>query len=411
MAANQCEQMYARFCNVMPYGSSTCSKAAALLPEEPAVAERAKGCRVWDVDGREFIDFRNGLGPITLGYCYPAVDAAIRAQLDRGIIFSHPHRLEGEVAELITEVIPCAEQARFLKTGGEANAACFRIARAFTGREHIIQIGYNGWLNSLAAGGQFRPGQVSENVPTGVPAGLASVHHGAAWGNIATVEKYFESLPDEIAAVAVSAAYADMPAGESFYPALRKLCDKFGALLIFDEIVTGFRVALGGVQEYFGVTPDLAVFAKGIANGMPLSVYCGRREVMSVCDRGGKTVISSTYGGEALSLAAAREVIRIYREEDVISALWRKGEAIWGTLNACLAKRGIPLQWRGFWPCPQLVATEGASSGMISDFLRAAYRNGVSLYTIGYVNFSHSEADLEEALGRLDRAAAELVQE
>jgi glutamate-1-semialdehyde 2,1-aminomutase len=408
MTTTRSADYFARISKVMPYGSSTASKAALYPPEEPTLVERAAGCRVWDVDGREFIDFRNGLGPITLGYTYPAVDEAVREQLARGIIFSHPHRLECEVAELLTEVIPCAEQVRFLKTGGEANAACFRLARAFTGREHIVQIGYNGWLNSLAAGGQYRPGVAAANVPAGVPAGLAGVHHSAGWNDLAGVERLFELLPGQIAAVCVAASYADMAAGASFYPALRELTRKHGALLIYDEIVTGFRVALAGVQEYFGVTPDLAVFAKGVANGMPLSVFCGRREVMSLCDRGGRAVISSTYGGECLSLAAAKAVISVYREQDVVGHLWRQGEAVWGGVNRLCAQYQIPLSLRGFWPCPQFTPQAGAPADLLPRLFRAACRHGVVLYNVSYVNFSHRDADVAEALERLERALREL---
>jgi len=162
MVTGSNQEWYERLQQVMPFGSSTCSKKAQYLPDEPSVIVRGKGCRVWDAEGREFIDFRNSLGPITLGYRFSAVDDAIREQLDNGIIFGHPHPLECEVAEMLCEVVPCAEQARFLKTGGEAMAACIRLARAFTGRDHVIQIGYNGWINSLASGARVLPGQVPE---------------------------------------------------------------------------------------------------------------------------------------------------------------------------------------------------------------------------------------------------------
>lgn len=408
MASTRCDDFADRLGRIMPYGSSTASKAATYRPEEPTAVERARGCRVWDVDGREFIDFRNGLGPITLGYCYPAVDVAIREQLDRGIGFSYPHRLECEVAELLAGIIPCAEQVRFLKTGGEAMAACIRLARAFTGREHVVQIGYNGWVNSVAAGGLHRPGVAAENVPAGVPAGLAAVHHAADWNDVAGVSRLFELLPGQIAAVCVAAAYADIAAGKTFYPALRELTNRHGALLVYDEIVTGFRVSLAGVQQYFGVTPDLAVFAKGVANGMPLSVYCGRREVMSLCDRGGSASISSTYGGECLSLAAAKAVIGVYRRQDVVGHLWRQGEALWGGLERLFRQCGVPLTLKGFWPCPQFLPEPGTPADLLPRFLRAACRHGVTLYTVPYVNFSHQDADIAEALARLERAVSDL---
>ena len=394
-----------RLQRIMPFGSSTCSKKADHMPEAPGVIVRGQGCRVWDADGREFIDFRNALGPVTLGYRFPAVDQAIREQLERGILFGHPHPLECEVAERLCEVIPCAEQARFLKTGGEAVAACIRLARFCTGREHVIQIGYNGWLNSLAAGGRVLPGQTAASAPPGVPPSLSALHHAAGWNDLAGIEELFSALPGPVAAVVVAASYPEMAKGAEFYPALRRLTTERGALLIFDEIVTGFRVAVGGVQQHFGVVPDLAVFAKGMANGMPLAVYAGRREFMSRLDT---VIVSVTHGGEALSLAAAKAAIATYENEDVIGHLWRQGEAFGAGLNRLFAAHSIPAEVQGLWPCPQMRFLPEAPDGLEDRFYRAAYRNGVSLYGVNYVNFAHQPADIAEALERLDRAGAEL---
>ncbi|MBP1996873.1 aspartate aminotransferase family protein [Paenibacillus eucommiae] len=400
------QQWTERLNQVIPWGSSTCSKAPQLVPEEPGVIVRGERCRVWDADGKEYIDFRNGLGPITLGYQFPAVDEAIRAQLANGIIFGHPHPLECEVAEMLCAQIPCAEQARFLKTGGEALAATIRIARFYTGRDHIIQIGYNGWVNSLAAGGAQLPGQRSATVP-GVPQALSSLHHAAQWNDLEEVERLFNEYTGQIAAVVIAADYAAIAQGETFYPALRELTRKEGSLLIFDEIVTGFRIALGGVQEYFNVVPDLAVFSKGMANGMPIAAYVGAKEVMAACDKGG-TVISSTFGGETLSLAAAKSCLTVYSNQDVVRHLWLQGERMWGGLQDIFAEFGVPIEIRGFWPCPAFSVGSGADGSILQQFFRLAYKHGVSLYNVSYVNFSHQTADIDEALGRLRGACAEM---
>lgn len=397
-----------RFCARIPWGSSTCSKAPVYMPEEPAAIVKGKGCRVWDTDGREFIDFRNGLGPITLGYQYPAVDDAIRSQLENGIIYGQPHFLECEVAEMLCEVIPCAEQVRFLKTGGESIAACIRIARAYTGKEHIIQVGYNGWLNSLAPGGRRLPGQTSGNSIPGVPECLSSLHHTAEWNNMDELRDIFDKCHNNIAAVVIAADYENMAQGNSFYPEIRDFTTKNKSLLIFDEIVTGFRIAIGGVQEYFKVKPDMAVFSKGMANGMPLSIYAGKKEVMSVCDKGGKVVISSTFAGEALSLAAAKAAVTTYMTKDVIGHLWKQGEKMWSSVNALLEEYKIPLKYVGFWPCPAIVSLKNGTPEIKDSFFRAAYRHGVSLYNVSYVNFSHSDSDIHEALERLKNACKEV---
>jgi glutamate-1-semialdehyde 2,1-aminomutase len=375
------------------------------MPEEPGVIVRGDGCRVWDADGREYIDYRNGLGPITLGYRFPAVDAAIREQLDRGIIFGHPHPVEGEVAELICEVVPCAERARFLKTGGEAVAACIKLARYHTGRDHVVQIGYNGWLNSLARGARIRPREVVRSAPAGVPEALAALHHTADWNDVERLQGLFGEIGGQVAALVVAADYARMPEGESFYPFLRALCDRHGAVLVFDEIVTGFRVATAGVQEHFGVTPDLSVFAKGVANGMPLGVYCGKAEIMEKLD---KAVVSSTYGGEALSLAAAKACIQTYRSEPVIKHLWRQAERAWSGLDGLFRQHGVPCRMKGLWPCMTIAFGQDAPPDLEDRFYRAAYSHGVSLYQIPYVTYSHQDSDIDETLERMEKAVREL---
>lgn len=377
---------------VMPVGSSTNSKAPTLLPEEPEVIVRGRGCRVWDDRGREFIDYRCALGPVTLGYADPTVDAAIRAQLDDGILFGHPHPLETTTAELFCSLVPGAEAARFLKTGGEALAAIIRIARAHTGRDRVVQIGYNGWLNSLAAGARVLPGATTDAVP-GVPAALAALHHAVDWDDRDTLDRLFLTRGSEIAMILVAADYPAIPEAAGFYRYLRDLADRHGALLAYDEMVTGFRVALGGMAEATGVLPDLSVFGKGIANGMPLAVYCGRREVLGVLDRG-EVVVTSTYGGETLSLAAATATMTAIRDRDVIARLLASGTRLQNGMNSVFAEAGSDIRLVGHPACPQFVGADAE----IQAFLRAAFRHGLSFYRVVYVNAAHTEDDIDETL-------------
>ncbi|UNK70756.1 aminotransferase class III-fold pyridoxal phosphate-dependent enzyme [Microbacterium sp. H1-D42] len=388
---------------VMPVGSSTNSKAPALLPEEPEVIVRGRGCRVWDDRGREFIDYRNALGPVTLGYADARVDAAIRAQLDDGILFGHPHPLETTTAELFCSLVPGAEAARFLKTGGEALAALIRIARAHTGHDRIVQIGYNGWLNSLAPGARVLPGATSAQVP-GVPAALAELHHAVDWDDRETLDELFAAHGSQIALILVAADYPSVPGATDFYRHLRATADAHGALLGYDEMVTGFRVALGGMAEFTGVLPDLSVFGKGVANGMPLSVYCGRRDVLSVLDRG-EVVVSSTYGGETLSLAAASATMSAMRDDGVIPHLHAAGARLQTGMNALFAAAGVELRLVGHPTCPQFVAED---ERMLQTFLRAAFRHGLSFYRVVYVNAAHTDADIDETLQRVHAALAEV---
>jgi glutamate-1-semialdehyde 2,1-aminomutase len=371
------------------------------MPEEPGVIVRGEGCRVWDADGREFIDYRGGLGPVTLGYRFPAVDEAIRRQLESGIVFGQPHPVEGEVAEIICEVIPCAERARFLKTGGEAVAACIKLARYHTGRDHVVQVGYNGWLNSLAPGTRAVPSLKTSGTPPGVPRALSELHRTASWGDVAGLERVFDEWGAKIAALVIASDYDNIERGKGFYEAARELTQRHDAVLVYDEIVTGFRVALGGVQEHFGVVPDLAVFAKGVANGMPLSVYCGRAEIMDKLD---KAIVSSTYGGDALSLAAAKATIQTYTSQDVIGHLWEKGRRLADGLNGMFRGQSVPIECRGYMCCPTFCLLEGAPRELAARFFRACYGHGVSFYQTSYPTFSHQDADVDETIERVEEA-------
>jgi glutamate-1-semialdehyde 2,1-aminomutase len=243
----------------------------------------------------------------------------------------------------------------------------------------------------------------------GVPLVISNLHHACGWNDLDSLERIFMEHEGEIAAVIIAADYSRMQEGVSFYPAVRKLADRHGSLLIFDEIVTGFRIAIGGAQQYFGVVPDLAVFSKGIANGMPLSVYAGREDIMSLCAPG-KVTISSTFAGEALSLAAAKASMHTYQNDAVIEHLWKLGETMWSGLQRLFDHYDIPIEIHGLWPCPQFVESEGrADSDTLSRFFRLAYKHGVSLYMVSYVTFSHQDHDIDEALSRLEQVCKEYV--
>ena len=379
-------QLHDRACQVIPMATQTHSKAPrqALRNIEPCYLVRGQGCRVWDVDGNEYIDFRCALGPVTLGYRFPCVDEAVHRQLDSGVVFSYSHPLEVEVAEQLVRIIPCAESVRFLKTGGEAMAATHRLARGYTGRDVILTCGYHGWVNNMSG--------------IGVPEPVRSVYGQMPWADLAPYEHAFAARPGEIAAVSVACAYADMERGRTFLPSLRDLTEKHGALLIFDEIVTGFRVRRGGAQEYFGVTPDLAVFAKGISNGVPLSCYLGRREVM---ERVADVVISSTFGGDTLGLAAATAVLDVYEQEDVIGVIWERGRQLHEGFARLCQRHGVEARFEGPPPTGQLTFV---TPELFERFNAEVLKRGVIIYSICYPNYSHTESDVDQALEAMDGA-------
>lgn len=329
----------------IPGVTQTISKRpAAFAPGYfPDFIDHGKGSHVWDVDGNEYIDYVMACGPVTLGYCYPAVDQAIREQLTKGIIFTRLTSLEGEVAEILSEVVPCADMARFFKGGVEANSAALRLARAFTNREKAVSCGYRGWHDQWAVA----------HTPRGIPGSLAELTLEFKYNDLASLEKVLAANPNQVAAVIIDPVSGERPQG-GFLAGVKELAHKHGALLIFDEIVTGFRLAVGGAQEYYGVVPDIAVFAKGIANGMPLSAVTGWREIMNIAT---EVFITLTYGDEALSLAAARATLNVLQGEDVSGHVWGVGKALVEGVSQAIAETGVPFAFAGVEAMPAFVAT------------------------------------------------------
>ena len=303
----QSEEQLARARETIPLGSQTFSKSITQFPfgVSPYFAKRAKGSRLWDVDGNEYIDFVNALAAVTLGYADPDVNAAVRAQLDDGTVFSLSHPLESEVAELICGIVPSAQMVRFGKNGSDATAGAIRVARAFTGRDHVLTCGYHGWQDWCI-------GVTSRN--KGVPPATRSLTHTIPYNDLAALEAKLAEFDGQVAAVILEPMNVVAPA-PGYLQGLIDRAHKAGALVVFDETITGFRFANGGAQELFGVTPDLTTLGKGIANGFPLSAVCGRRDVMMEME---EVFFSFTMGGEAMSLAAAKATIAKLLREPVI---------------------------------------------------------------------------------------------
>jgi glutamate-1-semialdehyde aminotransferase len=361
----------------------------------PVFLQRGQGCRVWDVDGGEYIDYILGLASITLGYAYPVVTEAVARQLDEGSIFSLPHPLEVEVAERLIEVIPCAERVRFLKTGSEANAAAVRIARAATGRDVLVYCGYHGWHDFYA---------VTTPRSKGVPKGTGDLIVPFRFNDLASLETALEEHRGRVAAVIMEAVLLDAP-GPGFLEGVKKAAYDHGALLIFDEIVSGFRWAVGGAQEYFGVVPDLATFGKGMANGLPLSAIVGYADLMREFE---DVFVSSTFGGDTLALAAARATIDEYRRQPVIAHLWAAGRRFQEGFKRAAARTGVPADCIGFPVHPKIVfrhAKDETNRPLMSLFLQETARRGAIFHFAGFnISFSHLDADVDETLAACGEA-------
>ena len=383
--------MLARARRSIPGAAQTISKGADMFVEGayPAFLERGRGCRVWDVDGGEYIDYILGLASITLGYAYPAVTEAVARQLGEGSIFSLPHPLEVEVAERLIEVIPCAEWVRFLKTGSEANSAAIRVARAHTGRDVILYCGYAGWHEWYA---------ITTPRSKGIPKDFARFIAPFNYNDLPSLERALDEHYGNVAAVIMEGALIDSPA-PGFLEAVKKTAHDHGALLIFDEIVTGFRWAVGGAQEYFGVVPDLATFGKGMANGLPLSAIVGRADLARQFE---EVFVSSTFGGDTLALAAARATIDEYRRQPVIAHLWAAGKRFQDGFRRAVGRTGVPAECIGFPVHPKIVfrhAKDKINYEAMNLFLQETARRGVIFHFAGFnISFSHSDADVDETL-------------
>ena len=389
--------LLARARRFVPGASQTLSKGSNMFVEGayPVFLERGRGCRVWDVDGNEYVDYILGLAAITLGYDYPAVTEAVTRQAGQGSIFSLPHPLEVEVSERLTELIPCADMVRFVKTGSEANSAAIRVARAATGRDVVVYCGYHGWADWYA---------ITTPRSKGIPKDFARLIMPFAYNDLPSLERAFDEHYGKVAAVIMEAALLDAPS-PGFLEGVKALAHRHGAVLIFDEIVTGFRWAVGGAQEHFGVVPDLATFGKGMANGLPLSAVVGRRELMGELE---DVFVSSTFGGDTLALAAARATIEEYRRQPVIRHLWAAGRRFQDGFRAAAARTGVPAECIGYPVHPKIVFGDGREETrrlLMSLFLQETARRGVIFHFAGFnISFTHSDADVDLSLEACERA-------
>lgn len=378
----------------IPSASQTYSKSYRYYCEgaAPAFIERGAGCRLWDVDGNSYIDYLLALGPITLGYADPVVDAAIERQLRKGIVFSQPSPLEVELAELIAELVPSAEMVRFVKNGSDATGAAVRLARAYTGRDLILSCGYHGMQDWYIG--------ASEN-NLGVPEAVQRLIETFPFNDAEALEATLERRFGEVAAVIMEPVRTEEPL-PGYLARVRELATRHGALLIYDEVVTGFRVALGGAQSHYGVTPDLTALGKGMANGMPLSAVVGRADIMQLADQG--AFISLTFGGETLSLAAAIATISELQRRDVFRHTWALGDRMQEGMKNLVERMNLQdiAKVAGTRIMPGLFFSacgDATANDVLSLFQQETAARGVLFLGVNYLCASHSEGDIDYTIG------------
>jgi glutamate-1-semialdehyde 2,1-aminomutase len=394
------DEWYARATGLIPGYTQTLAKGPGqhVGGVAPKYLQRGKGSHVWDVDGNEFIDFSMAIGPLSLGYGYDAVDRAIREQLEDGITFSMMHPLEVEVAELVREVVPNAEMVRYSKTGADVTSAAVRLARAFTGRSKVICCGYHGWHDWYIS--------VTDRA-LGVPNAVQSLTLSFNYNDMESVTA---ALDENTACAILEPMIFDEPR-DGFLQELKAACQRNGTLLIFDEMWTGFRFALGGAQQRFGVQADLMCYSKAIANGMPLAVLAGRGDVMRLFEK--DVFFYTTFGGEALSLAAAKATIRELSERRVPEYLERQGRVLRDGYNDLARGLGMPYTRAVGAACRSLVTFDAKSGDpleMKSLLQQELFRRGILWSGFHNLSFSHTDDDVARALAAYREALIVLKQ-
>jgi len=406
MDFSRSRQFQAQIRRVVPGGCHTYAKGEDQYPElSPGFIARGSGCHVWDVDGNEFIEYGMGLRSVTLGHAYPPVVEAVRASLALGTNFTRPAPVEVECAEAFLEIIDGADMVKFTKDGSTTLTAAVKLARAFTGRdlvgicaEHPF-FSYDDWFIGTTT------------MDAGIPDPARMLTVPFHYNDIGSAEALFAAHPGRIAALLLEPARTEEPA-DGFLSKLQSLCRRHGAVLIFDEMITGFRWHLGGAQKAYGVVPDLSTFGKALANGFALSALCGRREIMRLGSRERDEdrvfLLSTTHGAETPSLAAALATMRVYRTEPVIEHLHRQGQRLADGIRGVVQARGLGayVQVVGR-PCNLLYGTLGPdrkpSQAFRTLLLQETIRRGVLMPSL-VLSYSHRDEDIDRTVEALDGA-------
>ena len=382
------DKLYQKALKLIPSVTQTLAKG----PQQnvkgiaPKYLVKGKGSHVWDVDGNEFLDYNMAIGPLSLGYAYDKIDKAIKKQLKDGITFSLMHPLEVEVAEMLNKIIPNAESVRYSKTGADVTSAAVRVARAFTKREKILCCGYHGWHDWYIS--------VTDR-NSGIPKAVQDLTFTFNYNDIQSV---IDSIDDDTAAVMLEPFVFEEPK-DNFLHKLRDVCTQNGTLLIFDEMWTGFRIALGGAQEFFKVKADLATFSKAVANGMPIAILAGRKDVMSVLEK--DVFFYTTFGGETLSLAAAQATIKELKNKKVPAYLSKQGRKLKNGYNQLAKDLNMAYTKCIGYECRSLITFDSSAGNpleMKSLIQQEMIKRGILWGGFHNMSFSHSNADIKYTL-------------
>ena len=394
------EAWYERAQRVIPMGTQTMSKHPGqwVRNAHPLYLQRGKGAHVWDVDGNEWVDYPMALGPVLLGYAEPVVDEAIRRQLDDGITFTLMHPLEVEVAERIAALCPGVDAVRFAKSGSDAVSASVRAARAVTARDRVLVSGYHGWHDWYIG---------STTRDAGVPKAVRDLTSTFTYGDLGSLERALDTYPDAVAAVVLEPSGATVPP-PGYLQGVVDLARRHGAVSVFDEVITGFRLAPGGARQRYGVRPDLSCYGKALGNGMPISAVGGPAEIMDVFE---EVFFSGTHGGEALSLAAAAAVLDTIADGTVLARIERRGATLQAGLTECVARHGLDGEVTvGGEPQRTVVGFNGADHLVAKSWVQQCFADAGVLFNGSlFVSARHSDEDVQLALDAFDTALTALA--
>ena len=412
----------------IPGGVNSPVRAFKGVGGDPVFFDRAEGAYVFDVDGNKYIDYVASWGPMIVGHCHPEVLDVVNTTMRKGLSFGAPTAIEVEMADRVCELVPSMDLVRMVNSGTEATMSALRLARGFTGRDKIIKFEgcYHGHADSLLV--KAGSGALTLGVPTspGVPAALAEHTLTLTYNNLDEVEQVFNDLGDEIAAVIVEPVAGNMnciPPNEGFLQGLRKVCDEYGSVLIFDEVMTGFRVALGGAQQHYGVKPDMTTLGKVIGGGMPVGAFGGRRDIMEQIAPLGPVYQAGTLSGNPVAMAAGLKTLELISANHFYDALAMKVTQLCDGLRQAAKDHNIPFTTNnvggmfGFFFTEREKVTSFAEVGecdiaRFQKFYHGMLQHGVylapSAYEAGFVSSAHTQDDLDATITAASKVFATL---
>ena len=415
------EELFERAVERIPGGVNSPVRAYGAIGMAPRFIERADGCYIYDVDGNKYIDYIDSWGPMILGHNFPAVRESVLKACENGLSFGCATEIEVEMAEFICEHIPHVEMVRMVNSGTEAVMSAIRAARGFTGRDKIIKFAgcYHGHSDALLV--SAGSGVMTSGVPdsAGVPRGCTQDTMTAVYNDLDSVKALLEEAPDQVAAVIVEAVGANMgvvPPKKGFLEGLRTLCDQYGTLLIFDEVITGFRLAFGGAAEYFGVKPDMVTYGKIIGAGMPVGAYGGRKEIMQMVSPAGPVYQAGTLSGNPIAMAAGLTQLKyLYEHQEVYKDLEAKGAKLYGTMEEILKETGSPYQVNHvsslgsiFFATEEVkdyTSAKASDTKKFAEYFLYMLKNEIHLapsqFEAMFLSTAHSDAVIEETLDQV----------